>query len=113
MRGRRGPGLHGGGILMARKRGLEALGDVKGKKVLVRVDFNVPIEKGRIEDDFRIRSAVPTIAWILERGGRPVLMSHLGRPDGKPDPAASMKPVADLLGKIIGRKVQFSAATVG
>ncbi len=98
---------------MAGKRGLESLGDVKGKKVLVRVDFNVPIEKGRIEDDFRIRSAVPTISWILERGGRAVLMSHLGRPDGKPDPEASMKPVADLLGKIIGRKVAFSNATVG
>ncbi|HZV02595.1 MAG TPA: phosphoglycerate kinase [Planctomycetota bacterium] len=98
---------------MAKKRGIDALGSLKGKRVFVRVDFNVPIEKGRIEDDFRIRSAVPTIEKILAAGGRAVLASHLGRPDGKPDPEASMKPVADLLGKIIGRKVAFSNAVVG
>jgi phosphoglycerate kinase len=98
---------------MGNKRGLDSLGSLRGKRVLVRVDFNVPIEKGRIEDDFRIRSAVPTIEKIVEQGGRAVLMSHLGRPDGKPEPEASMKPVADLLGKILGKKVQFSSATVG
>jgi 3-phosphoglycerate kinase len=98
---------------MAKKRGLDALGNLKGKRVLVRVDFNVPIEKGRIEDDFRIRSAIPTIERILAQGGRAILMSHLGRPDGKPDPAASMKPCADLLGKVMGKKIQFSNAVVG
>jgi 3-phosphoglycerate kinase len=98
---------------VGKKRGLDALGALRGKRVLVRVDFNVPLERGRVADDYRIRMALPTITKILEAGGRAVLMSHLGRPDGKPDPEASMKPVADVLGKIMGKKVAFSSSVVG
>ncbi|MBI3724496.1 phosphoglycerate kinase [bacterium] len=98
---------------MAKKRGLDALGNLAGKRVLVRVDFNVPIDGGRVEDDFRIRSAVPTITRIVEQGGRAILMSHLGRPDGKPDPEASLKPVAETLAKILGKRVAFSPAATG
>src|SRR5438309_502146 len=94
-------------------RGIEGLGSLKGKRVLVRVDFNVPLERGRVEDDFRIRSAIATISKIVESGGRAVLVSHLGRPDGKPDPEASLKPVADVLGKIMGKKVAFTPNVVG
>ena len=82
--------------------------DVAGKRVLVRVDFNVPLEDGRITDDRRIRAAVPTIRSVIERGGRAVLMSHLGRPKGEgPEPALSLKPAADRLGELIGTPVAF------
>ena len=98
---------------MAKKRGIDSLGNLAGKRVLVRVDFNVPIEKGAIQDDFRIRSALPTLQRILAQGGRAVLCSHLGRPDGKPDPEASLRPVAVRLGEILGRPVGFSPTTIG
>ena len=90
-----------------------------GRRVLVRVDFNVPMTAadgggdGAITDDTRIRAALPTITAILERGGRPVLMSHLGRPDGVPDPTYSLKPVADHLGTLIDAPVVFCPTTVG
>src|SRR2546423_4939299 len=75
--------------------------DVKAKRVLMRVDFNVPIENGQITDDRRIVQAMPTIKSILERGGRLILMSHLGRPKGGPDPKYSLKPVADRLRQLV------------
>lgn len=82
--------------------------DVAGRKVLTRVDFNVPIEEGRITDDRRIRAALPTIRSILDRGGRAILMSHLGRPEGKGFEAEhSLRPVADRLGELLGRPVRF------
>ncbi len=82
--------------------------DVKGKRVLTRVDFNVPIEGGEISDDRRIREAIPTLKSVLERGGSLVLMSHLGRPEGKGFEAEfSLKPVADRLSQLLGRPVQF------
>ena len=84
-----------------------------GRRVLVRVDFNVPMKDGQITDDTRIRGALPTITAILESGGRPVLMSHLGRPKGAPDPAYSLKPVADHLGTLIDAPVVFCPTTVG
>ena len=72
---------------------LEDLPDVKGRSVLLRADFNVPISNGTIDDDLRIRAALPTIEWLLERGARVTACSHLGRPKGKPDPKYSMDPV--------------------
>ncbi|MGA0330356.1 MAG: phosphoglycerate kinase, partial [Ilumatobacteraceae bacterium] len=81
---------------------LEDLGDVDGRRVLVRTDFNVPLEtwadgSRRIFDDFRIRAALPTIQWLTERGAEVVCASHLGRPKGAPDNRYSMEPVAARL----------------
>ena len=87
--------------------------DLAGKRVLVRVDFNVPLEGGRITDDTRVRGALPTIRRILDQGGLPVLMSHLGRPKGQPDPAYSLKPVAAHLDELLRGPVVFSETTVG
>jgi phosphoglycerate kinase len=82
--------------------------DVSGKRVLVRVDFNVPIESGKITDDRRIRAAVPTIRLIIDRGGSAVLMSHLGRPEGKGFEASeSLKPCAERLAELLGTGVEF------
>jgi phosphoglycerate kinase len=84
---------------------LEDLGDVKGKRVLVRTDFNVPLKQGpngpEVADDFRIRSALPTLRWLTERGAIVVCASHLGRPDGVPDPQYSMAPVAAHLSSLL------------
>ncbi|MBX3407917.1 MAG: phosphoglycerate kinase [Phycisphaeraceae bacterium] len=82
--------------------------EVSGKRVLIRVDFNVPIDSGRITDDRRIRAAVPTIKSVLDRGGSAVLMSHLGRPEGVGYEASeSLKPCADRLAEILGVAVEF------
>lgn len=86
--------------------------ELEGKRALVRVDFNVPLdEQGHITDDARIRAALPTIRLLLDRGARPVILSHLGRPKGKPDPKYSLRPVADRLGQLIGHHVHFLEAT--
>ncbi|MCI0587862.1 MAG: phosphoglycerate kinase [Planctomycetes bacterium] len=96
-----------------RRRTLDAL-EVRGKRVLVRVDFNVPLaDDGSIGDDTRIRESLPTIRSILERGGRAILMSHLGRPKGKPDPKASLRPVAARLAELLGGPVAFATDCVG
>ena len=79
---------------------LEDLGDVGGKRVLVRTDFNVPLDNGEIVDDFRIRAALPTITWLTERGASVVCASHLGRPKGKPEPKYSMAPVRERLAEL-------------
>ena len=82
--------------------------DVTGKRVLVRADFNVPLEDGELADDTRIRATLPTIELLLERGAsRVVLLSHLGRPKSGPDPAFSLRPVADRLAELLGRDVAF------
>ena len=76
---------------------LEDLGDITGKNVLLRADFNVPIHNGRIADDLRIRAALPTIEWLVNHGANVTACSHLGRPKGKPDPQYSMEPVREHL----------------
>ncbi|CAB4890069.1 unannotated protein [freshwater metagenome] len=79
---------------------LDDLGDVRGKRVLVRTDFNVPMDNGEITDDFRIRAALPTINWLTERGASVVCASHLGRPKGHPEPKYSMAPVRERLAEL-------------
>ena len=87
--------------------------DVVGKRVLVRVDFNVPLEKGKVSDDARIRAALPTIQYLLEEAAQPILCSHLGRPKGKPTAKYSLKPVAERLGQLLDRPVQMAPDCVG
>ncbi len=79
---------------------LEDLGDISGKSVLVRTDFNVPLDGDRITDDLRIRAALPTLTWLIERGAKVTACSHLGRPKGKPDPAYSVEPVRARLAQL-------------
>lgn len=91
---------------------------LRGKRVLVRVDFNVPLqenEKGQpsVADDTRIRAALPTITAISDAGGKAILMSHLGRPQGEPDPQYSLSPVANHLEKLLERRVRFVTSTTG
>lgn len=83
--------------------------DVEGKKVIVRVDFNVPIKDGKITDDTRITAALPTINYLLDHGAAVILMSHLGRPKTKEDLQYSLKPVADHLATLISAPVKFAA----
>ncbi|MDP1845300.1 MAG: phosphoglycerate kinase [Candidatus Moranbacteria bacterium] len=82
--------------------------DFKNKRVLLRTDFNVPLENGKVKDDWRIRAVLPTIKYILKQPkSKIVIISHLGRPEGKIDPKFSLRPVAKKLGEIIGRKIVF------
>src|ERR1700676_3616145 len=91
--------------------------DVKGRRVLMRVDFNVPTEeidgKIRITDDTRIRESLPTIELLREKGGKVILLAHFGRPKGKPNPKYSLNPVADHLKQMIPPPVSFSPEVIG
>ena len=94
-------------------RGVDQL-EVKGKRVFIRVDFNVPQdEKGQITDDTRILLSLPTIRFVMERGGKAILASHLGRPKGKRDPKFSLAPVAERLSQMLGKKVVLASDCVG
>ncbi len=94
-------------------RTLSDLGNLAGKRVIVRCDLNVPLKDGVITDDGRIRASIPTLNALVEQGARVVVVSHLGRPDGAPDPAYSLRPVASRLEELMGRPVGFSSETVG
>ena len=89
------------------------LGDLRGKRVLVRSDLNVPLDGTQITDDGRIRASAPTINDLAEQGARVVVCAHLGRPKGSPDPAYSLAPVAGRLAEVLGRPVQFATDAVG
>ena len=95
------------------KRSIEDL-DLAGRRVLMRVDFNVPIKNGTIKDDTRIRASLPTIQYALDHGAKTlILCSHLGRPKGKPSPELSLKPVADRLADLLKRPVTFAPDCIG
>ncbi len=89
------------------------LGELRGKRVLVRSDLNVPLDGDTITDDGRIRASVPTIKALSEQGARVIVCAHLGRPKGAPDPKYSLAPVAKRLGELLGREVVFATDTVG
>src|SRR5438874_2195788 len=87
--------------------------DLKDKRVFIRVDFNVPIKEGRIGDDTRIRSSLPTIELALKQGATVVLASHLGRPKGKANPQFTLRAVADALANLLNRPVVFTTDCIG
>ncbi len=93
-------------------RTLSAAGDLRGKRVILRCDLNVPLQDGIIGDDGRIRASVPTIKFLVEAGARVVVCSHLGRPEGAPDPQYSLAPVAKRLEELLGQPVAFATDTV-
>ena len=87
--------------------------DIKGKRVLMRVDFNVPMQDGKVTDDKRIRASLPTIKYVLDQGASLILMSHLGRPKGGPDPEFSLRPAAEVLSSLLGSSVKMAPDSVG
>ncbi|MBD3946628.1 phosphoglycerate kinase [Nocardioides ganghwensis] len=93
--------------------GIESLGDLKGRRVLVRSDLNVPLDGTAITDDGRIRASVPTIKHLSDAGAKVVVLAHLGRPKGAPDPQYSLRPVSERLAELLGRPVAFATDTVG
>ncbi len=94
-------------------RTLPSLGSLAGKRVVVRCDLNVPLQDGVIADDGRVRASLPTLNALINAGARVVVVSHLGRPDGAPDPAYSLAPVAQRLSELLGKPVAFARDTVG
>jgi len=98
---------------MSKKLGLQNF-EPAGERVLMRVDFNVPLDGDRnITDDTRIQAALPSVNWVLDKGGSVILMSHLGRPKGKIDPSLSLRPVADRLAELLSVPIKFAVDTVG
>src|SRR5437868_14673018 len=87
--------------------------NVTNKRVIVRVDFNVPLKDGKVESDKRLRESLPTIKYLREKNAKVILMSHLGRPDGKRVPDMSLRPVADALSALLSAPVAFADDCVG
>jgi phosphoglycerate kinase len=87
--------------------------DLSGKRVFVRVDFNVPMKDGQITDDTRIKAALPTLKRILDKGSKLIIASHLGRPKGSPDPAFSLRPIAKHLASLLNKPVTVVPQVVG
>ncbi|MEY4417904.1 MAG: phosphoglycerate kinase [Actinomycetota bacterium] len=94
-------------------RTLSDLSELQGKRVILRCDLNVPLEGNQITDDGRIRASLPTIQYLIERGAKVIIISHLGRPEGKPETEYSLNPVAKRLSELLDRPVQFCSETVG
>jgi phosphoglycerate kinase len=94
-------------------RTLSDLPELQGKRVILRCDLNVPLEGNQITDDGRIRASLPTIQYLIERGAKVIIISHLGRPEGKPETEYSLNPVAKRLSELLDRPVQFCSETVG
>jgi phosphoglycerate kinase len=94
-------------------RTLSDLPELQGKRVILRCDLNVPLEGNQITDDGRIRASLPTIQYLIERGAKVIIISHLGRPEGKPETEYSLNPVAKRLSELLGNPVQFCSETVG
>jgi phosphoglycerate kinase len=88
-------------------RTLDDIGNVSGKRVLVRADLNVPMQDGAVSDDTRLRAALPTVAELADKGAKVIVLSHFGRPKGGPDPKYSLRPVADAFANVLGRPVAF------
>jgi len=87
--------------------------EIRGKRILTRVDFNVPMEGDRVANDKRIRAALPTIRYILDKAGKLILVSHLGRPKGERVPEMTLKPCAAVLGELLGQEVLFAEDCIG
>jgi phosphoglycerate kinase len=92
---------------------LDTIGDIKSKRVLVRVDLNVPVADGKVTDATRIERVGPTITELSDKGAKVILLAHFGRPKDGPDPALSLKPIAEATGEVLGRKVGFAADCIG
>jgi phosphoglycerate kinase len=98
---------------MAAFRTLDDIADLKGKRVLIRVDLNVPMADGKVSDDTRIRAVAPTIREIADKGGKAILLAHFGRPKDGPDPKFTLKPIVPAVAAILGRPVGFAEDCVG
>lgn len=94
-------------------RTLTSAGDLRGKRVIVRCDLNVPLSDGKVTDDGRVRASIPTIRKLTEAGAKVIIVSHLGRPEGAPDPKYSLEPVAKRLSELMAIDVSFATDTVG